>query len=80
MKYILLLLSIIFLMESNAYAYLDPATGSLILQYLIAGIAAVASTATFFWQKLSDFFVKKIMKKKLQEDSSDKNLKKNSNK
>ena len=50
-------------MESNAYAYLDPATGSLILQYLIAGIAAVASTVTFFWQKLSDFFVKKLWEK-----------------
>ena len=44
------------LTQTNAHAYLDPATGSLILQYIIAGIAAVASTASFFGIKLEIFY------------------------
>jgi len=51
-------------MQSNSYAYLDPGTGSIFLQYLLVGIAAVASTATSFWQKARDFFIKKIVRKK----------------
>tara|TARA_Y100000389_G_scaffold171802_1_gene179722 strand:+ start:9769 stop:9963 length:195 start_codon:yes stop_codon:yes gene_type:complete len=60
-------------MQTYSYAYLDPATGSLILQYLIAGIAAVASTASFFWTKIRNFIVKKILRKEIKEDSSKEN-------
>ena len=59
-------------MQTYAEAYLDPATGSLILQYIIAGIAAVASTASFFWNKIRNFFVKRILKKEVKEESSKK--------
>ena len=48
------------LTQTNAHAYLDPATGSLILQYIIAGIAAVASTASFFGIKLEIFLLKEF--------------------
>ena len=58
MKHFFLSLLLILLMQSNSYAYLDPGTGSIFLQYLLVGIAAVASTATSFWQKARDFFIK----------------------
>ena len=51
MRYFIKFLFTYALIQTNAYAYLDPATGSLILQYIIAGIAAVASTASFFLEE-----------------------------
>jgi uncharacterized membrane protein len=39
-----------------AYAYLDPGTGSLLLQGLIATIAAGAATVSIYWHKVRSFF------------------------
>jgi len=39
-----------------AFAYLDPGTGSVIIQGLIAGIAMVGVTARMYWHKLQVFF------------------------
>ena len=44
---------------SPAYAYLDPGTGSMLLQGLIAGLAAFISVVSIYWQKVKSFFVKK---------------------
>lgn len=41
---------------SPAYAYLDPGTGSLIIQGLLAGIAMVLLTIKMYWQKLLSLF------------------------
>ena len=41
---------------SSAFAYLDPGTGSVILQVLIGAIAAIVATAKLYWHKLLDFF------------------------
>ena len=43
---------------SPAYAYLDPGTGSLLLQGLIGGIAAVMAFLSIYWQKVKAFFSK----------------------
>ena len=43
---------------SPAYAYLDPGTGSMLLQGLIAGLAVVMSMLSIYWQKVKAFFVK----------------------
>ena len=51
--FLLLLLSTFAL---NAQAYLDPGTGSLILQGLIAGIAVAWLTIKTYWYKISSFF------------------------
>lgn len=42
-------------MPSNAHAYLDPGTGSIILQGLIAAFAAAALVARHFWYRLTSF-------------------------
>ena len=47
-----------FLLIGNAYAYLDPGTGSLILQLILGGIAAFFAITTSFFSK-----IKKSLKK-----------------
>lgn len=38
--------------SSNAYAYLDPGTGSMLLQSLIGAIAATWMVASIYWQRI----------------------------
>jgi hypothetical protein len=40
----------------DAYAYLDPGTGSYLLQILIAGLVGAAFSIKIFWQRIKDFF------------------------
>ena len=57
----LITLSITFMactVATPAYAYLDPGTGSLILQGLIAGVAVMSLTAKIYWYKFLSFFKK----------------------
>mgnify|MGYP001822243632 FL=1 len=39
-----------------AYAYLDPGTGSILLQGLLAGIATAAAVGGMVWHRLKSFF------------------------
>lgn len=39
-----------------AYAYLDPGTGSMVLQAIIAAIAAAGATSAMYWAKVRVFF------------------------
>ena len=41
-----------------AYAYLDPGTGSLIIQGIIGAFALAAATVTGWWDKVKTFLVK----------------------
>lgn len=38
-----------------AYAYLDPASGSMILQAVIGGVAAVAVAFKVYWGRIASF-------------------------
>ena len=40
----------------DAHAYLDPGTGSMLLQGLIAGIAAASVVIGGYWSKVKAFF------------------------
>lgn len=42
------------LATGQAHAYLDPGTGSMLLQGLIAGIMVVATTMGIYWHKFLD--------------------------
>ena len=46
------------LYTSPAYAYIDPGMGSMLLQGLIGGLAAVLSFLSIYWQKVKAFFGK----------------------
>jgi hypothetical protein len=39
----------------NLFAYLDPGSGSMILQIIAGGLAAVAVTAKLYWNKILRF-------------------------
>jgi len=43
---------------SPVFAYLDPGTGSILLQGLIGGAAVTISFFSLYWQKVKAFFVK----------------------
>lgn len=54
-----LCLFIIFIVfPQNSYAYLDPGTGSIILQALAAALAAIITTVSVYWLKIKNFFNK----------------------
>ena len=43
--------------SAAAHAYLDPGTGSILVQSLLAGIAGAAAVISLYWQRLKAFFV-----------------------
>ena len=43
----------------TAHAYIDPGTGGMMIQMLIAAVAAVGTIATTYWSRLRLLFVKK---------------------
>ena len=58
--YLIVLISA--LLTGSAHAYLDPGTGSIILQAILGFIAATIATASFYWNKLK-LFLTKLFKK-----------------
>jgi|TARA_B100000787_G_C16001272_1_gene210175 hypothetical protein len=62
-RHLLYLITIIsFLLITPSFAYLDPGTGSMILQAILAFIAASIATLSFYWNKVK-FFLIKLFKK-----------------
>ena len=43
-------------LSTPAHAYLDPGTGSLLIQGLIATLAAAGVTMRLYWHRLTGFF------------------------
>ena len=56
-------LTLYMLLTSNSFAYLDPGTGSIILQAIIGFIAASIATLTVYWNKFKNFFTRIFGKK-----------------
>jgi len=42
----------LFILGGAVLAYLDPGTGSMLVQLVVGGVAAVAVTAKFYWRRL----------------------------
>ena len=47
---------VLVLISDTAFAYLDPGTGSILLQGLIAAVAAGLATAKFWWHRFLGLF------------------------
>ena len=60
----------IFLIVTNAYAYLDPGTGSFILQAIIGFLAALSAGFLYYWAKVKNFFLK-LFKKNNNDEKTD---------
>lgn len=58
--YLFTVINIIFM--GQAYAYIDPGSGSLVLQIVLGAIAAVATVMKIFWFRIKYIF-KKIFTK-----------------
>jgi hypothetical protein len=58
--------------SSPAHAYIDPGTGSLIIQSIIGAIAAVGVTLKLYWHKLKVLVSKKKSIEKVQDTPTDK--------
>lgn len=55
--YKLILISSGLLMSTTpAYAYLDPSTGSVLLQIILGGFAGLAVAGKMYWTQLMSFF------------------------
>lgn len=52
-----------FTLLQNAFAYLDPGTGSYIFQVLAAAIIGGLFTVKMFWKKIKNLFVNLFSKK-----------------
>lgn len=48
------MLVVLAMTESTAYAYIDPGTGSFLVQVLLATLLAVAASVRIFWQRIKD--------------------------
>ncbi|MBN2411391.1 hypothetical protein JXQ31_06835 [candidate division KSB1 bacterium] len=74
MKYVIrfspVFIFLLLLNTQNAYAYLDPGTGSYILQILIASLLGAAFAVKIFWQKITTS-LKKIFSKNAGEQTND---------
>ena len=53
-----LLLIKVFMAHNLAYAYIDPGTGSFILQAIIGFLAALSAGFLYYWTKVKNFFLK----------------------
>jgi hypothetical protein len=58
-KILFLAVFIFLLSEKRAFAYLDPGSGSMIVQIIIGTIAASAIAIKTFWVKIRSFFGRK---------------------
>ena len=65
--YLYLILQLTFFLITPAHAYLDPGTGSIILQAILGLIAAAFTTMSFYWGKIKLYF-NKLFKKRPEGD------------
>jgi len=68
--YLLYNIIAIFLIVTNAYAYLDPGTGSFILQAIIGFLAALSAGFLYYWTKVKNFFLR-LFKKNNKDEKTD---------
>lgn len=55
---ILLAIIIAMAFPTQVFAYLDPGTGSFLIQFLIGGVAVVGASVGIFWSKIKAIFNK----------------------
>ena len=59
---------LVFLMPAAAYAYIDPGTGSFVIQGIIAAVVGVGVAFKMFWHRIKGAFGGKT---ELEDDDTD---------
>ncbi len=55
---------------SPAYAYLDPGTGSMLLQMLLGGVAGALVVGKLYWHRVKAFFGRRPLENSDQDPAS----------
>jgi 16S rRNA C1402 (ribose-2'-O) methylase RsmI len=63
MRLFILVALMLLLSAPNAFAYVDPGTGSYILQFIIAGLLGAAFVFKGFWRNIREFCSKLLSKR-----------------
>ena len=50
--------ALLFIFVHESHAYLDPGTGSFLLQLLLAGLFGILLSVRIFWKRIKAFFVR----------------------
>lgn len=64
LRAILFVAALLVVLEKPAAAYLDPGTGSMLLQALLGGVAAVGVIARLYWRRVAAVFSGKLQRSK----------------
>jgi len=67
-NYIIFFCFIFFFIPVNTYAYLDPGTGSFVIQIIIAFALGAIIFIKIYFNKIKDFFSKILLKKKSKDE------------
>ena len=67
--FIFTILSVI-IFPNHTYAYLDPGTGSIILQAIIGFLAASVTAISIYWSKFKSLISRIFNKKEIEKDKS----------
>lgn len=59
MRFLAPLLLVSLLLSLDAHAYVDPGTGSVLLQILLGGFAGLALFGKLFWRRVTELFGRK---------------------
>lgn len=68
MKLLLSIFLISFIFTFDADAYIDPGSGSIILQALLGALAAIGASISIYWSKFKNFFKRN---KKIEKDKKE---------
>tara|TARA_B000000609_G_C23889826_1_gene197665 strand:- start:78 stop:293 length:216 start_codon:yes stop_codon:yes gene_type:complete len=63
-KFSVLYILVLIIFPTKAFAYLDPGTGSIILQAILGFIAATVASVSIYWAKFKSLISKLFNKKK----------------
>ena len=63
LRIIALLTAVSCLFPRSAHAYMDPGTGSYILQLVIAALLGVSFAVKMFWMRIKTFFISLVSRK-----------------
>ena len=61
---------VFFLLTGPVYAYLDPGTGNIIIQAILAFIATTVTTLSFYWTKVKIFLSKLFKRNKSEKEKN----------